>query len=80
MYDLRCEYDSAKSFYSKARVELNNDLKVLYSYNTKVATIDSNNVLKIFNTQSSTTCRHIREFALQNGFDYMTKKQMELLK
>ncbi len=79
MYDLECRFDSAKSFYSKAKVLRENNKRTLYSYDTKVASI-VNGTLKVFNTQSNTTCRHIREFALQNGFDYMTKKQMEELK
>lgn len=60
---LQCVYDSRQSFCQKATIEDNK----LYSYNTLVAYI-KNNQLHIINTQSQTTRRHIKEFALQNGF------------
>jgi hypothetical protein len=77
MYDLTCIYDSRLSFYGKAKVLHENGEKVLYSYNTQVASIDYAGTLKVFNTQSATTVRHIREFMLQNGFERMTKAQIE---
>ena len=79
LYNLECRYDSRASFYGKAKVSIQGSSRTLYSYDTLVASI-VNGKLRIFNTQSATTCRHIREFALQNGFDYLTKKQMEALK
>lgn len=66
MKDLQVIYDSAKSFYGKAKVEnFFGDDKSLYSYNTLVATIKANK-LTIYNLQSTTTCRHVREFVRQN--------------
>lgn len=76
-YDLLPKHDSAKSFYGKARVEIqNNGDKKLFSYNTLVAEMKDGK-LKVYNTQSDTTVRHIREFALQNGLPYYSKKEFK---
>lgn len=75
MYDLIPQYDSAKSFGSKARVEIEDGVKTLYSYNTKVAEISEGH-LSVFNTQSATTLRHVKEFAKQNGFSADTKAEI----
>ena len=64
---LEPEYDSAQSFYKKARVE--DDGNKLYSYDTLVAEIKDGKPI-IYNAQSMTTRRHIRDFLLQKGFDY----------
>jgi esterase/lipase superfamily enzyme len=75
--DLRCIYDSRASFYSKAKVITHANNKVsLVSYNTEVAVFDpSKNELLVKASEyskngkySTTTTRHIREFALQTGF------------
>lgn len=68
--------DSRKSFYGKANVEINGNTKALISYSTKVAEIEEGQ-LKVFGTYSATTLRHIKEFAYQNGFGCMNKKQIE---
>ena len=65
---LRPIYDSAKSFYHKASWENQSGDRVLYSYNTEVARIQKNGVVRIENLFSVTATRHIREFLLQNGF------------
>jgi hypothetical protein len=76
MFDLECRFDSRASFYSKAKV-IDYGTKVsLISYNTEVAVYDrKKGELLIKATEyssqgkySATTNRHIREFALQNGF------------
>lgn len=64
---LEPEYDRAQSFYKKARVE--DDGNKLYSYDTLVAEIKNGKPI-IYNAQSQTTRRHIRDFLLQKGFDY----------
>lgn len=76
-YDLRPEHDSRKSFYNKARVETgdNNDQNKLYSYNTLVAEIKDGKPV-VYNTYSSTTLRHIKEWLKQNGFKAETSKQI----
>ena len=68
-------YDSRKSFYSKAKVLIEGNKKILISYNTKVAEIE-NDKAKIFGFYSHTTMRHIKEFLKQNGFKVENKKQM----
>lgn len=74
MFDLKSEYDSAKSFGGKAKIiEFKNrnltDLQ-LYSYNTFVARITTIYGIKTyyyFGKYSSTTTRHQKEFFRQNG-------------
>ena len=71
-------YDSAKSFYGKAKViEIENDV-FLMSYDTIVAFFNRDTkVAKVIGTYSATTLRHIKEFLRQNGFKAETKKQIE---
>ena len=71
-------YDSAKSFYGKAKViEIENDV-FLMSYDTIVAFFNRNTkVAKVIGTYSATTLRHIKEFLKQSGFKAETKKQIE---
>ena len=74
MFDLKSEYDSAKSFGGKAKIiEVKNrnltDLQ-LYSYNTLVARITTICGIKTyhyFGKYSQTTTRHQKEFFRQNG-------------
>lgn len=69
---LKTIYTSQKDFYKKAEVKtLDNNIKLLYSYNTLVCIIYNNkyilndtiNYNLLF---SSTTLKHIKEFLLQN--------------
>ena len=78
-YDLECRFDSRKSFYGKAYVKEYNDRKELVSYSTHVATIfnDKDKDPEIYNMQSATTLRHLKEFFQQNGFEPMSKSQLE---
>ena len=74
--ELEAIFDSRKSFYDKAKVhELEDGTKVLTSYGTHVAEIKDGK-LSVFGWYSVTTARHINEFAVQNGFPKMTKKEM----
>lgn len=68
---LEPKYDSRKSFYGKADVEGNK----LYSYDTLVAEI-VNGEPKVYNLQSATTLRHVKEFLKQKGFKAETKAQI----
>ncbi len=68
---LEPEYDSAVSFYKKARVEGNK----LYSYDTLVAEIKDGNPV-VYGTYSQTTLRHIKEWLKQNGFKAENSKQI----
>ena len=71
-------YDSAKSFYGKAKViEIENDV-FLMSYDTIVAFFNRDTkIAKVIGTYSATTLRHIKEFLKQSGFKAETKKQIK---
>ena len=75
MKNLETIYDSRDSFYGKAKVELDENQIILYSYGTLVAFIE-NSIAYITGDYSQTTLRHIKEFLLQNGFVAINKKQM----
>lgn len=68
-YDLSARFDSRKSFYGKARVEICGGVKTLYSYDTPVAEVRRGK-FKAFPmaNYSQTTRRHVREFMRQEGF------------
>ena len=71
-------YDSAQSFYGKARVVEIEDDVFLISYDTIVAFFNRNvRTVGVIDTYSATTLRHIKEFLRQNGFKAETKKQIE---
>ncbi len=63
--------DARKSFYNKA-VE---DGDKLYSYGTLVAEIKDGQPI-VYNVQSQTTLRHVKEWLLQKGFTAINKKQI----
>lgn len=71
-------YDSAQSFYGKAKViEIENDVFLL-SYDTIVAFYNrETKIAKVVDTYSATTLRHIKEFLRQSGFKAENKKQIE---
>lgn len=71
-------YDSAQSFYGKAKViEIENDV-FLVSYDTIVAFYNrETKIAEVVDTYSATTLRHIKEFLKQSGFKAENKKQIE---
>lgn len=73
--ELKPVIDSRKSFYKKAFTVTENDTITLISYSTRVAEIKDGKV-KIFDTYSATTLRHIKDFLYQNGFKIGTKKEL----
>lgn len=75
-YYLKTIYDTHNSFYKKAKVLVkgNGDV-VLRSYATDVALIRGDN-LYVKGLYSNTTTRHIREFALQNNFNFLNNKDL----
>lgn len=76
VYGLNPEFDSRKSFYNKARVDVKDDKnQKLYSYDTLVAEIVDGKP-KVYNLQSQTTLRHVKEFLKQNGFSADSKSQI----
>lgn len=83
LYTLEPQHDTRKSFYNKAKVFRNSKGSILLmSYSTIVAEIvdeivEGERKVKVFGWYSNTTARHINEFLQQNGFDKMSKKEME---
>lgn len=71
--ELHPVYDSRKSFYGKAFIKENDNVKSLFSYGMevmKIVTIENQKALFIdpaFNN-SQTTLRHSKEFLKQNGY------------
>lgn len=65
-------YDTQKDYYKKAEVKtLNNNIRLLYSYNTLVCIISNNKYILNDSISSDllfskTTLKHIKEFLLQN--------------
>lgn len=88
MYELRPIYDSRKSFYKKAMVQVNyldDCTKVtLYSYMTKVAEViiphnTDHKQFVIYGFYSATTLRHIKEFYRQEYTNIsISKKELEV--
>jgi len=85
--ELQPIYNNQKSFGSKAYVLTSdtNQSKTLYSYDTKVASIvevetnDKCYTIKaeVYNLQSATTLKHVKEFLTQNNFKAVNKSQIE---
>ena len=77
IYDLAPQFDTRRSFYSKARVDTGSDNSEnkLYSYNTLVAEMIGGKPV-VYNVQSGTTLRHVKEWLRQNGFAAETKSQI----
>ena len=73
--ELEAIYDSSQSFYGKAKVELDGNKIILYSYGSYVAYIENYDAY-ITGDYTQTTMRHIKEFLLQNGFEAVSKEQM----
>lgn len=73
---LQARYDSRADFYKKAKIIEYNGALYLQSYDTIVAKIENGKAI-VNGWYSQTTARHINEFLYQNGFDKMTKKEME---
>lgn len=66
-----------KSFNGKCRVEQENGISFLYSFNTKVAHFEhENNKMVINGYYSATTATHINAFLDYYGFETCDKQQM----
>ena len=85
LYELKPQFDSAKSFYHKANIYRNDKGSIfLMSYETIVAEIQDATITDtgekqaiVYGWYSMTTSRHINEFLQQNGFNKMSKKEMK---
>ena len=87
LLELKAIYDIRKSFYNKALVQFKGLTIFLYSFGVEVARIEKVYIndawqkrLYINGYYSQTTARHINEFLKQNGFNGMTKKEIEVYK
>ena len=87
MKNLETIYDRTNSFYGKAKVELDENQIILYSYGPLVAFIE-NGIAYITGDYSQTTLRHIKEFLLQKlvqdhgqhiQFQYYHKRSFQIL-
>ena len=74
VYDVSPEFDSRKSFYDKAKVDVRPDgTQILYSYGTPVCKIAKDGKVTLLKkgylgwASSQTTLRHVKEFLKQNG-------------
>ena len=74
VYDVAPEFDSRKSFYGKAKVDVRPDgTQILYSYGTPVCKITKDGDVTLLKrgylgwASSQTTLRHVKEFLKQNG-------------
>lgn len=82
VYDLGTRFDSRKSFYGKARVDVKEDgTQVLYSYGTPVCRIENGKVTLLRQgyrgwNSSQTTLRHVKEFLKQNGFESGSMREL----
>lgn len=79
-YSLDAKYDSRKSFYGKAKIDIpNNRCKILKSYDTPVCAIcDDEVVLFPKWSESSTTLRHVKEFLLQMDLKQQQKRRFQI--
>lgn len=66
-YELECLFNNRKSFYRKAYVVVNDNIKTLYSYDTPVLEYNciTGEFTRLWSDWSNTTGRHIQEFCKQ---------------
>jgi hypothetical protein len=79
MKNLEAGFSNQKSFYGKAKTKIMDGEIKLLSYGTHVASVISSEKglkLELRGYYSRTTAKHIREFAMQHGFNCPTKEQM----
>ena len=75
MQELTPIFSNQKNFYKKAFIEINGKNKKLYSYNILVAEIRNKKAI-VYNLQSNSTLRHVKDFLKQFDFLATTKKQI----
>lgn len=88
-YWLAPRYETAQSFYNKAKVVVEYDTKSLISYGVcicQIAKVGLETVVKIYNfcdyngkslTFSNTSLRHLKEFLKQEGFKAESSTQIQ---
>ena len=73
--ELKPIFLNQKSFYNKAQIEKTSTGKKLYSYTLFVAEINGKKAT-VYNLQSDSTLRHVKEFLKQEGLKADNKKQI----
>lgn len=77
LVEMKPQFESVKSYYGKAHIEISGSNRKLVSYWTYVAEYDHDNQkLTINGEYSNTTLRHIKEFAMQMGFPKLSVSDM----
>ena len=78
LFELTPKFDSRKSFYGKALIRFEGDLKLLFSFDTPVAYIGPDRLPVMLNgwDYSQTTLRHVKEFLKQNDLKADSLEQM----
>lgn len=78
LFELTPKFDSRKSFYGKALIRFEGDLKLLFSFGTPVAYIGPDRLPVMLNgwDYSQTTLRHVKEFLKQNDLKADSLEQM----
>lgn len=79
--ELKPKFDGKKSFYNKARLQIESDEITLISYNTPIIKLNKNNIMFLaqYEHLSSTTMRHLREFLRQSDmFNLASMKKNEM--
>ncbi len=75
MIELTPIFSDQKSFHGKAQIEKTATGKKLYSYNFFVAEVNGKKA-SVYNLQSDSTLRHVKEFLKQEGLKADNKKQI----
>jgi hypothetical protein len=76
--ELKTVYDNRKSFYGRAYTTTDdNGNEYLTSYKTTVCKIVDGKFIRLWDSWSSTTSRHINEFRQQNGLPKITKSEWD---
>ena len=78
LFELTPKFDSRKSFYGKALIRFEGDLKLLFSFDTPVVYIGPDRLPVMLNDwdYSQTTLRHVKEFLKQNDLKAESLEQM----
>ena len=75
MIELTPIFSDQKSFHGKAQIEKTATGKKLYSYSLFVAEVNGEKTT-VYNLQSDSTLRHVKEFLKQEGLKADNKKQI----
>ena len=78
LFELTPKFDSRKSFYGKALIRFEGDLKLLFSFDTPVVYIGPDRLPVMLDGWDSTqtTLRHVKEFLKQNDLKADSLEQM----